>query len=334
LNLIHSAINENEISENDNAVSSGKKILYNLIRIFIAAGLILFIILKVNISEIFLAIRNADILYIILAFLLTFINLFLQYWKWQITCKSLLDETNNRKIFLSLFYGLSGGVFTPVRIGEYFGRAIEFKEKSILKISVATFIDKIFPMIILVFFGSISCLPFLYFYYGLNFYFTIILLAAIILMFFLLIQIFVNQKYWDSSFFSFVKSLIKKESARNSLKMFRNLQKKYLLQMTGISVLFYICILTQFSLLVSAFSLNFRFLNYFWAGNLVMFVKSIIPSISFAELGIREGASIFFLSKMGEPSFVAFDAAFFLFLINVLLPALIGFVLLFKRNNG
>lgn len=328
-------INENEVSKNNNAATSaGKKIVYNLIRIFIAAGLILFIILHVNISDIFLAIQSANIFLLILAFLLTFVNLYLQYWKWELTCKSLLNESNKKKIVLSLFYGLSGGVFTPVRVGEYFGRAIPFREKPILKVSVATFIDKIFPMIILVFFGSISCLPFLYFYYGLNIYFAVILFAAIIMIFYLLTQMFIKQKYWDNSFFSFIKSLIKKESVRGSFKMLKNLQKKFIMQMTGISILFYLCILTQFSILVAAFSLNFRFLDYFWAGNLVMFVKSIIPSISFAEIGIREGASIFFLSKMGEPNFVAFDAAIFLFFINVLFPALIGFVLLFKRSNG
>ncbi len=326
---------ENEISKSNKDITSfNKKIVYNFIKIIIAAGLILYIILKINLASIYQAAGSANFYLLSIAFVLMFLNLFLQYYKWLLTGRSLLGESSKKKIFLSLFYGLSGGVFTPVRIGEYFGRSLEFKDKTMLRVSVATFVDKVFPLLIILFTGSISCLPFLYFYYGMNIYFTVVLLAAVIILFYLLIQIFVNRKYWDSSFFNFVKSFIKKESVRTSLKMLKDLDRKYIFKMTGISILFYICILTQFSILVCAFSKDFRFLNYFWAGNLVMFVKSMIPSISFAEVGIREGASIFFLSKMGEPSFVAFDAAFSLFLINVIIPALFGFILLFKRNNG
>ncbi len=327
-------IGKNEISKSiKEANFSNKKIIYNFIKILIAAGLIIFIILKVDLKSIFLAVQKANFYLISFAIILMFINLFLQYWKWKLTSNSMLGENNKKKILLSLFYGLSAGVFTPVRIGEYFGRALEFKDRPILEVSIATFVDKIFPLIILLFFGAISCLPFLYFFYGMNIYFTFLLFFFIIIIFYLLIQTFVNQKYWNSSFFIFIKSLIKKDSVRGSLKILKELKKKFLLQMTGISILFYICILTQFSILVCAFSKNFKFFDFFWAGNLVMFVKSLIPSISFAEIGIREGASIFFLSKMGEPGFVAFDAAFSLFLINVIFPALIGFVLLFKRNN-
>lgn len=327
-------IDRNEISKTITGANfSNKKIIYNLIKFFIAAGLILFIILKINLAKIYLAVRSANFYLISFVFVLMFFNLYLQYWKWKLTSKSLLGENNKKKILLSLFYGLSGGVFTPVRIGEYFGRSLEFKDRTILEVSVATFVDKVFPLIILLFFGAVSCLPFLYFYYGMNIYFTVLLFVLIIIIFYFLIQTFVNQKYWNNSFFNFIKSLIKKESVRRSLKILKDLEKKFLLQMTAISILFYICILTQFSFLVCAFSKSFRFFDFFWAGNLVMFVKSLIPSISFAEIGIREGASIFFLSKMGEPGFVAFDAAFSLFLINVIFPALIGFVLLFKRNN-
>ena len=96
--------------------------------------------------------------------------------------------------------------------------------------------------------------------------------------------------------------------------------------------MFYVCFIAQFALLVSAFSLHANFINYLWAGGLVMFVKSVIPPISLGELGIREGVSVYFVKQLGENAAVGFNASISLFLINILLPALIGLILLLKRK--
>jgi len=64
-----------------------------------------------------------------------------------------------------------------------------------------------------------------------------------------------------------------------------------------------------------------------------MFAKTMIPPVSLGELGIREGASVYFLTQFGETASVAFNASIFLFIINLLIPALVGLVLLLKRND-
>ncbi|MCJ7554630.1 MAG: hypothetical protein MUO34_12180, partial [Ignavibacteriaceae bacterium] len=101
----------------------------------------------------------------------------------------------------------------------------------------------------------------------------------------------------------------------------------------AVSFLFYLCFLIQYVLLVASFSNQLHFVDYLWAGNLVMFAKTIIPPISLGELGIREGASVYFISRLGESASVGFNASIFLFLINVLLPSIIGFILLVKKSN-
>ncbi|MBK9099222.1 MAG: hypothetical protein IPM14_14110 [bacterium] len=52
------------------------------------------------------------------------------------------------------FFGFSAGIITPLRIGEYFGRGIEFKDKSIVQVTVATLIDKFFPLLMVASLGS------------------------------------------------------------------------------------------------------------------------------------------------------------------------------------
>lgn len=65
----------------------------------------------------------------------------------------------------------------------------------------------------------------------------------------------------------------------------------------------------------------------------MMFAKTVIPPVSLGELGIREGASVYFLTILGESASVGFNASIFLFFINVLIPSLIGFILLMKKND-
>ena len=103
--------------------------------------------------------------------------------------------------------------------------------------------------------------------------------------------------------------------------------------MIFISASFYFFLLLQFAVLIAAFAHSFHFFEYLWNGSLIMFAKSIIPQVSLGDLGIREGASIYFYNKIGIAASTAFDASFFLFLINLLIPSLIGMILLYKKNN-
>jgi len=64
-----------------------------------------------------------------------------------------------------------------------------------------------------------------------------------------------------------------------------------------------------------------------------MFAKTILSPLSFSELGVREGASIFFLTQMGESSSTALNASLSLFIINIIVPSLIGLFLLFVKND-
>ena len=101
-------------------------------KVIIALGLLIYLIYAVNFQEILIAIKQANVYLIVTAFLLSFVNIYLQFYKWKITANVVLQENQNSKIWLSLFYGFSAGVFTPARIGEYFGRAIVFKNKSLI----------------------------------------------------------------------------------------------------------------------------------------------------------------------------------------------------------
>jgi len=328
------------LSENKNTVVIRSKLAFlkkaNIIigaKILIAAGLLFFIIYSIEYDRIVHAFFTANLYIISIVFILGIINIYLQYYKWNLTCSEVLNEKNKLKIFRSLFYGFSAGIITPLRIGEYFGRGIEFKDKSLLQVTLATLVDKFFPLLMVAFLGSISSLFFIYYYFNVSIYIVISLFVVIFTLFYILTMLVLSNKFWDTVLFSRIKTSEKFKTLFDKLKVFQNLNRKYFYRMLVISFFFYTCFLVQYALLVSAFSNHFNYLQYLWAANLIMFTKTIIPPISMGELGIREGASVYFLMQFGESSYIGFNSSISLFIINLLIPALIG-VGMFVRKNG
>lgn len=310
-----------------------KKLIFILLKFFIAAGLLYYIISEVKFSEIIFALEEANLTLIFLVMLIAVLNIYLQFLKWKMTCSLLLGVKSSGKIFTSLLHGLAAGVSTPARVGEYFGRALVFKDKPVYKVALATLLDKFFPLLMVVFFGSISSILFMHFEYEITPFLTMSLFIALFSLFYFFIYLLLNESFWDSFIFDKIKKSTKLNYLLEKLKEFKNLDRRYTYKMLLVSFLFYLCYLVQYTLLVSAFSNHLNITDYMWAGILVMFAKTLIPPVSLGELGIREGASVYFISRIGESASIGFNASIFLFLINVLLPSMVGFFLLIKNNN-
>ena len=309
------------------------KTLLITLKLIIAAGLIWYIVYKLDYNEIILSLENANYYLISFVLGLMVLNLYLQYRRWELTSSLLLNQSNKRIIFQSFIYGISAGAFTPARVGEYLGRAMAYKDKPMLHSFGATFLDKFFLLIIVIFVGSIGSVLYLSINYNIS---NIIIIPLFIVLFlFLLFFILVlkNPRYWFDNIILRFKKIKKVNSGVEKINSLNFNKTKYANDMLVLSILHFITILLQFALLVAAFSFKYNFLGYIWAGSLMLFVKSVIPSISLGDLGVREGAAVFFLLPFGISNVDAFNASIFLFLINILLPAILGLFYLIKRNN-
>ena len=315
-------------------ITENRAKIFLFLKVIIAAGLLGFIVSSIKISEILTALENANYYMITIALVLLVLNIYLQYWKWKLTCKSILNFNDKKIIFYSMLQGFTAGAVTPLRLGEYFGRAFLFKERTLMQVTIATVVDKVFPMIILALIGSLSGIIFIYLFYNVSVYISSALFIVIFLLFYILIQLLIDPGFWDNFLFNKIKDSKTLSRYLGKLRFLKNLDRKYTLKMFFISFLFYSCFVLQFVILVGAFTNQINFIDYLWAAFLVMFAKTFFPAISLSELGIREGVSVFFLGEMGVAAASAFNASMFLFFINILIPALIGSVLLFRKTNA
>jgi uncharacterized membrane protein YbhN (UPF0104 family) len=287
-----------------------KKRFSLILRVLIITLVLYYLLTSVDFTSVYVKALGSDYYLILFALLLLPLNLLLQFYKWRLSCKYYLAEDNNNKIISSLFAGFSAAVFTPARIGEYAGRGIGLRDKKIKDIAIAVFADKMFTLLFVIIFGiagAFYTLQAAHLQYSIPF--VLIALTVIILIFFY-------------------------EKIRAKFRLFKLPDSEFAIQMSYLSLLFYFCYLLQFVLLISAFTQKLDFTLYFAAAGLIMFIKTMIPNFLSGELGVRESASVFFLSYLGEDPASGLNASLFLFMINIVIPSALGlFPLLREKKN-
>jgi len=309
-----------------------RKRVVNIGKVGMGIGLLIFVIYYINPETIKETFLKANRTYLLVAFLLLPLNLFLQFLKWKIISSKYFRIKSNSKIWLSLFYGISGGIFTPMKSGEYFARAFPYKNVKVLDVVIATLVDKLIPIFFVVIIGGTFFVIYLKSLIGFSTLGTIgLILTYKIIILFPLYLLFGNSETsmklrgWLNSKKYFEKGL-------DRISFLKNMDNRTLIKLVSVSFLFHLTFTIQMTLLLISFSGDSNFILFFFAANLIIFAQIIIPPIALGEIGVREGAAVYFLQNLGFSGAVGFNAAISLFFINLLLPSIIGFLLLLKRN--
>lgn len=309
-----------------------RKRITNFAKIIIGLGLVVFLTFYVEPKSIYETYKKADKIYFLVAFLLLPLNLGLQFFKWKILSKEYFGINDNNKVWLSLFYGISGGIFTPMKSGEYFARALPYKNVKVLDVILATIVDKFIPIFFAILIGGTFFIIFLKNLIGFSaesaFGFIILYKIIVLIPLFLLLgssSISQKMRKW-------LKTKRYFENIINRVAFVKMLSSKTLLKIIVISLLYHLTFTTQMSILLMAFSGESNFIMFFFIANLIIFAQIVIPPIALGEVGVREGAAVYFLQNLGFIGAVGFNAAISLFFINLLIPSIIGLTLLLKRE--
>ncbi|TSA27384.1 UPF0104 family protein [bacterium] len=265
-------------------------------KIIISILFLIFLFFIIKPQHILAALKNADILWVVLAFLLLPLNLFMQSMRWKFLVTLSKEKVSNKEIILSILYSFSYSIFTPARLGEI-GRAFHISNSKKDEMVVLAFYEKFFAFYSLLLFGVIS----LSFYQ--SFYYLIAVVAVLLLIFF--------SKYIAQHlpYFNKFTTILKKV----------HIAKIFL-----ISLLFVFVYILQFYLILNAFQRVNIFSSFFFI-SIVMLVNAI--PITFSGLGLRELASVYFFKQLLISHGQAASASLLLFAINILIPTFCGFFL-------
>lgn len=279
----------------------------------VVAGVILFVLVKSLQPRTLLAVfKTADRTYLAAAMLLLTSNLLIQTVKWRCLLKLVDPNTSFLMAVQSLLGGYPLGFITPARLGEM-GRTLFVKNTNRLKVVKLFVLDKATNLAVTILMGCLG-LMFLSCHF-LEISNAVRLMGGVVIV--------------GCILFLFLAPVISKLIAR--LVKLPEFDWSTNLVVFVFSLGFYLIFLIQFIVLVFAFQKTDP-LSASQAAASVFLAKSLLP-FSFNDLGIREGAAVFFFKQIGVNSAAAFNAAFALFLINIGVPTLLGLAVLLKTRK-
>ncbi|MCD4681345.1 MAG: lysylphosphatidylglycerol synthase domain-containing protein [Bacteroidales bacterium] len=281
---------------------------------------------------------ETSILFTLVAILMP-VNLGLESRKWQYLIRK-IEKISFYKSFIGILTGITTSIFTPNRIGDFFGKVFILKNVNPWKAIFISILGSISQFIITFFIGSLGTMIFIaifsdvsnsfseLFYYG---------LLSIIL----LVNIFLFLFYFNVSIITDVIIRIIPERwkrIRVYLRVFSYFSTKELLSVLLLSFLRYCVFNFQFFLLLRIFSIHIGLMESLMISSCIFFILAFIPSIALAELGIRGSVAIAVFSMFfennqiysGQYKLGAAAAITVLWLINIIIPALLGSMFVLK----
>ena len=261
----------------------------------------------------------------IIVFVLMVINWSVEAVRWN----SLLRKVEYVSFIDALkatFSGITFALFTPNRVGEYAGRVLFINTVSRWRILIVTTIGIYAQLLSTILFGTLG-LAYVMLVSGvlhstLYVEWTVIILLIIsaILLFILYFNI------------SLIENLLERFSLLNRVKVYLKVllhySSKELFNVLSLSMLRYVVFTIQYLLLLKIFNIQIPIVEGSALIATIFLVQTIIPSIAIAEVGIRGNVALFFLTPYSSNQLGIVSAAWGWWLINLVIPAVIGMILI------
>ena len=255
--------------------------------------------------------KNQSIAGILFILFFSFLNRFFEILKWQNLAQvvkpiSIYDATKQVLAALTL------GVFTPVGVGEYAGKALYFEKKDAKKIIFLNLICNGIQIVATGFFGLLGMLLLGYWLWSLG-----ILLTTIAFLFF--------------SYFT-KKIKIKGYSIEDLVEKINEIPKKIHRKNFLLGMCRYLVFSHQYYFLFLAFDVDLSYSTLMATITTVYFLASIIPSFQFLDFALKGSLAVYFFGLLGINEWVVVFVTTLMWFLNVVLPVVIGsyFVMIFK----
>lgn len=285
-----------------------------------------------NITQLWLDIKTSfttvnHIYLILFAVLLVPVNIYLEGIKWKIQIKP-IEDISNWKSFISIFTGITAGMFFPNRMGNFLGRIFMLEKGDRIKAAMVTIVGGMGQMIATVSLGLLASLFFV------NKYLVLLIILTIFVIFILLLIYF---NIHILKYFQFLIPKKFKDKTKEYLEVFSLYNKKELFKILIISFSRYFIYTFQFVLLIWAFNIPLTYINAMIPISLTYMLMMIIPFITITEIAIRGSVSILVFEKWfiingisSSYGIMVFSASSLLWILNIAIPSIIGLFLTYR----
>lgn len=255
--------------------------------------------------------KNQSVLGILFILLFSFLNRYFEILKWQ-NLVSFIKPITVGDATKQVLAALTLGVFTPVGVGEYAGKALYYDKSKTREIVFLNLICNGIQMVATAFFGVLGML--LLGYYLWFFGFICLAIALVLTLF-------------------FTKKLkIKNYSIQDFIFKINEIPKKIHQKNIVLGFFRYLVFTHQYYFLLLAFDVNLPYLTLISTVMLVYLLASIIPSFQFLDFALKGSLAIYFFKLLGVNEWIVIFITSLMWFLNVAIPVIIGsfYVLKFK----
>ena len=302
-----------------------RKTLVWSLKLILFVGVLYFFVLqfsRLSLSQ-FQTIKITRVYFIFVVLILLPFNWGLELLKWKHILKVNNIHVSLKTLVYSLFSGVTTGIITPNRIGNFIGRMLFFKGKVRAQLILGTLYSNFSQFLVTVIFGAFSFLTlhsFIFESYGTSIVNTVWVISFISIVFYFLVP-----------FISFpqLKILNKKW---NVLNHFQKYSKKLVFPLFIYSSMRYLVFTFQFLLMLMAFGEEPSF-NLYTGIFMLYFISTLTPSLIFGKLIVRETVGLVILSFFIDNDAVIVVSSLLLWFVNLGVPSLIGLFFIIRKKS-
>ncbi len=251
------------------------------------------------------------------------INWGIESYKWKL-CTNQIEPISYKTALKSVYTGICLGNIAPGRAMEFVAKIYFFKPQNRPTITILHFINGMFQMLITVVVGLISIGYKLTEHQSSNNVICALLIGGFCLIIFFCWAI-LNVSFIQKKL-TFIK-WFKKDISDNQVKF----SAKLIFALVGLSIIRYFVFTFQFYLFYTVLSPGNDALATVTSIAAYFMLTSLIPMISFIEPAIRAAIALFVFDQSHNNATIILCATV-LWLINVVLPSAIGYIIILREK--
>lgn len=264
----------------------------------------------------------SSILPLVLIILLMPINWLFESMKWRETVLPKFKITII-SAYKAVFQGVSFGIITPARVGEYGGRILYLEPENRISGVLGTFVCSLYQNIINILMASIflifTSLEFVEHYNK-----TLLVTGGIAM------SLAVVLVLWGLPFIlsTVTKNAFIKKKIKHSDKLIDQLKKTNQFKVFSYAFLRYVVYCIQYVLIFQIFQISLSPSETFIAVGIIYGIQTILPLTPLLQLGLRGSIALFVISPFATEENMVILASYSLWLINLLIPSIVGGILM------
>lgn len=308
------------------SMSKGRQHTILILKLSVVCGILIFIYFKLQDQQYSIDQLIIDLKRVItsqpylfgLVLLLMPLNWGIETLKWQYMAKKVVPLTWWQSL-LGVLTGLSLSFITPHGLGDYVGRIMLLENEERGRLGGAILLGRVCQMSVTIIFGFIGLSYFVDMKWLLIFIFSTGAVS------------FIAYKLWSAKHLYLLNKLPSK--IKYFLEIISQFNQKEVGHIFSLSFIRYVVFTIQLMVLLQIFNTSLTWYNSFMGTTWIFLAKSVIPTFNFlSDLGVREFSAIYFFERQPVELPMILVATLLLWIINILIPTLIGTPLVFKMK--